>query len=249
MSRRRLLGAGVLLGVLLGALALPAVRWQLWGRLRGEAFYRGRPTSYWTGRLRTESCEVRQYADPRARGGMAVRVVTRPGPYRPPVIGRLCRLLGVGPPAEEVLFDGGEAGRLVPVLIELLKDPDPSVVRVAALSLGALGPAARESAPALAAALAACSDENLRLVLAYALSRTAPHPDEAARVLAGMLRDQDKSRATRAASVLERLGPDAGAAVPALAEAVKDADPNLSAQAARALKEIDPQAAAAAGVP
>src|SRR5262245_38178810 len=48
MSRRVLLRAGLLLGVVLvGSLLSPDARWWLYGHLRGEAFYRGRPTSYW----------------------------------------------------------------------------------------------------------------------------------------------------------------------------------------------------------
>ncbi len=49
MSRRVLLRAGVLLGAVLACalLALPSIRWPLWGWMRGEAFYEGRPTSYW----------------------------------------------------------------------------------------------------------------------------------------------------------------------------------------------------------
>src|SRR4051812_35296657 len=53
MRRRVLLAAVALLVVFLGgALLAPDVRWAVWGRLRGEAFYRGRPTSYWEASLR-----------------------------------------------------------------------------------------------------------------------------------------------------------------------------------------------------
>jgi hypothetical protein len=40
-------GLGLVLLATIGLLALPAVHWPLLGWLRGEAFYRGRPTSYW----------------------------------------------------------------------------------------------------------------------------------------------------------------------------------------------------------
>src|SRR5690348_16162331 len=106
MSRRVLLRAVLLLVVVLaGALVLPDVRWWLYGHLRGEAMYRGKPTTYSAGRLKAEPCEVRQYADPLARAGIAVRVVSRPA-LAPP--GALHRLLGLSPsPSDEVLFEGG----------------------------------------------------------------------------------------------------------------------------------------------
>jgi hypothetical protein len=51
-KRPRLYLAGMLTGaVLLLALLSPRGRWAVWGWLRGEAFYHGRPTSYWRSRL------------------------------------------------------------------------------------------------------------------------------------------------------------------------------------------------------
>jgi hypothetical protein len=56
MPRRWPLRAGVLLGIVLaGVLLLPEVRWQAWGRLRGEAFYRGSLTSYCRRALKVHS--------------------------------------------------------------------------------------------------------------------------------------------------------------------------------------------------
>jgi HEAT repeat len=250
MSRRRvLLGAGVLLVVLAGALAQPGVRWPLWGWLRGEAFYRGRPTSYWAGRLKNEPCEFCQNADAQASGGLKVWVETRPAPQRPPpLVGALYRLFRVRPAPSEVLFEGGEDCRLVPVLIELLQDQNPSVVRLAALYLGGLGPAARPAAPALVVALAVWNDEDLRLVLAYALGRTSPRPEEAVRALADILRGQNKGRAAVAAVELGDIGPRAKGAVPALAAALTDGNVNVRCAAAGALTKVDPHAAAVLGL-
>jgi hypothetical protein len=49
VTKHRLLCAGGLLLALAAGLSLllPGVRWGLWGLWRGEAFYRGRPTSAW----------------------------------------------------------------------------------------------------------------------------------------------------------------------------------------------------------
>src|SRR5579862_4720093 len=43
----------LLLLLLLGSLLLvPSVRWPVYGWLRGEAFYQGKPTSYWSQKIR-----------------------------------------------------------------------------------------------------------------------------------------------------------------------------------------------------
>jgi hypothetical protein len=45
--RRLLLGLALLL-LMAGLLMLPSVHWRLRGWVKGEAFYRGRPTAYWS---------------------------------------------------------------------------------------------------------------------------------------------------------------------------------------------------------
>jgi hypothetical protein len=241
MSRRRLLlGAGVLLVVLAGALAQPGVRWPLWGWLRGEPFYRGKPTSYWAERLRAETCNVQTQTDPPWNG---LRLVTCPAlSRRPPLIDAFYRYVRVNRSAPpEVLFEFSEADRLVPVLIQLLKDPDRSVVAKAALCLWHIGPAAWESTPALSAALAASTDTRFRMFLADCRERVDPKSKEALDPLIGLLLGPDKSRAAIAAARLGEMGPDAEAAVLPLAMVLTDSDPRLSAEAAKALKQIDPQ--------
>lgn len=58
MTRRRLLLAFVLLLLAGGTLSLPAVHWRLIGWWRGEAFYQGRPTSWWARQLKRDEPQL-----------------------------------------------------------------------------------------------------------------------------------------------------------------------------------------------
>src|SRR5262245_16011279 len=52
LKRRWRLLLGLALLILVGgALLLPAVHWRVIGWVRGEAFYHGRPSSYWSGEI------------------------------------------------------------------------------------------------------------------------------------------------------------------------------------------------------
>jgi HEAT repeat len=230
------------------------VRWQAWGRLRGEAMYRGRPTSYWAGRLKTEQVTLYYYQEPRPGRGDLAKVVRNPFvPRQPGLPDRLCRLLGRNyTPPEELLFDGGEADRLVPVLTELLRSDDAAVVKTAARCLGGLGPEARQSAPVLATVWVRwddSEDESLRFTLAYALLSVEPRSVAAVPGLARLLKADNTYGACWAASHLADMGPGGKVAVPSLVEALKDVRADVRKAAAEALKRIDPQAAAEAGVP
>jgi HEAT repeats len=174
MSRRRLLRAVLLLAVVLvGALHSPGVRWRLWGWLHGEAFHRGRPTSYWAGRMRgNQRALVSEDMDP---AGPAVRVylaVSAP-PWAPWENALRLRLGLSEVPPEEVLLDGHDSASAVPVLITLFKDDDPQVHDAAAFCLSILGPESRKAVPALVGALKD-DDANVRAAAAQALKRIDP---------------------------------------------------------------------------
>ena len=147
MSRRRLLRVGVLVGVLLaGALAVPDMRWQVWGRLRGEAFYRGRPTSCWSHEVarcpKTPFYRRSLLAFPDAPTVPATQ------------LDRLKAVLGLKHTVTLPTFplrDDDPAA--VPVLIELLRDPESEVRMYAAQSLGGLGRSAAGAETALTEAL------------------------------------------------------------------------------------------------
>jgi hypothetical protein len=117
MSRPWLLRAFLLLVVLLaGSLLSPDARWVVWGRLRGEAFYRGRPTSYWRG-------HVLAWNDLGFYPPAVSLVVRRPrwwADYLPWRSGRPAPLVEAEP------FPGDDPAA-IPVLMELLRDEDPEV--------------------------------------------------------------------------------------------------------------------------
>jgi hypothetical protein len=139
MTRRRVLRLGGLLLVGLAiALLVPRSRYAIWGWLRGDHYYRARPTCYW-------SSAVRSYE------------IDSESPSKPliPLHPFLARLFGIRPnnerPVAPAVLGGGP--ETIPVLIELLRDRDVHVRRAAATAFGYLGATAEDGVPALAEAL------------------------------------------------------------------------------------------------
>jgi hypothetical protein len=146
--RRRLYLAGVLLGATLLALLSPQGQWAVWGWLRGEAFYHGRPTSYWRPKV-LDSSPLGYY--PPAINLVARHLVAR-RPSPPGWVDRLrAWLRGGGGDAEEPFPVADPAA--VPVLVELLRDEDAAVGAEAADALARIGPGAKTAVPALLDAL------------------------------------------------------------------------------------------------
>jgi hypothetical protein len=141
--RRRLLVALAVLA-LLGVLALPAVHWRLYGWWRGEPFFQGRPTSYWSAVLR----------EARFNG-------STDGPFDPthvsfpigPIPELLDRLGIVGRGLEswdpDELVWATDNALAVPFLVQLLDDPSANVRGWSAWALGRAGTSARTAIPAL----------------------------------------------------------------------------------------------------
>jgi hypothetical protein len=153
MSRRVLLRAGLLLAVVLaGALALPNVRWPLWGWLRGESFYRGWPTSYYRETLKRPYGRPNGWHFAAPTGYWAVMAEPSPLPLesRPPVAA-VYRRLGLTPRRPVVVFELAEVEQVLPVLTGLLRDDDADVAAHAADILGQMDSLARPAVPALLA--------------------------------------------------------------------------------------------------
>jgi hypothetical protein len=150
LNRRRVLLSAGLLFLVFGALALPAVHWRLLGRWRGEAFFQGRPTSYWRG-------EIAGYVDHPISANYDGPVWFRR--QDPSALDRMTGWFGGGPVGTSYftppLLCGLPEG--LPVLIELLASPEPAARQLACRGLAALGPSARPAEPALRQAL---SDED-----------------------------------------------------------------------------------------
>jgi hypothetical protein len=193
MSRRVLLRAGLLLGVVLaGALLVPDVRWWLWGHLRGEAFYRGRPTSYWRAEIQALGTGRTKPWLPPAWSGW-LRRYYRAGKGRP-----------ASPPDPA----------LVPMLLELLRDQDAWVRRCAASMLGNHLEFCPTSNPAVLQALVVgLQDEerDVRCESTRALGSLGPRARPATPALLVALTDREAIVRDAAAEALQQINPRAAA--------------------------------------
>jgi hypothetical protein len=168
MTRRRLL-LGLVLPLLAGStLSLPAVHGRLIGWARGQAFFEGRPTSWWEREIRTAY-------------GLALSD-EHGVPYRwyvrkpPPSTWESFTSLLLGYPSMDTqdpsLTDGDP--KALPVLVELIRSPHAKARWVAVSGLGALGRKAPEALPALMAAARDDGDEEVRLTAIWEVRRIDP---------------------------------------------------------------------------
>jgi HEAT repeat protein len=242
MSRRLLLRAVLLVGVVLaGALAEPDVRWPLWGWLRGEAMYRGKPTSYWRGPVKEFQRLTKSLTD--GPGGVGLSIKPPPPSAVEVVRAWVSRFF-----AGSSVLPPDHDPAAVPVLVQLLSDDDPEVRDYAALALGDCGPAATAALPRLTEALRD-DDPEVRRSAAVSLGRIDRRPEVTVPVLSRMLTAREALIRCRVANLLGETGPDAREAAPTLRQALLDEDAQVRVEAAEALKKIHPQAAAEAGVP
>jgi HEAT repeat protein len=186
MRKRKVLIIGILLILvaLAAAWRFPAAIYVPLGVARHEAFYDGKPTSYW----------VRAFK-------------------REPFLGQVLSAGDTG----KILREGGPAA--VPVLCEMVKNPDPDLRSDALFALAAMGPEARAAQPALGEAVSN-ETQSARFVLA---SRTLGklNPAAATEVLNTVLRDKAASNGSRRAwalLMLLEIAPDCQAALPVLNE-------------------------------
>ena len=122
-----------------------------------------------------------------------------------------------------------------------LKSSDPLLRRLGAYALGEIGPAAREAAPDLSAAL----QDPVRFVrvwAAAALARVAPSGGEAVGVLVANMKDEAAFVRSLAAWHLGRLGPafrGIEQAILPLRQLAGDEDPSVRVEAALALGMLE----------
>lgn len=150
-------------------------------------------------------------------------MTTKPDPKE--VIPALVASLRAGPsrrcPMSAYVF-GTLGAPAVPVLIDLLKDDDPALRRMAGYALGQIGPEGRPAVPTLIEALRRLPDREAREHIAGALAGTGA---DAVGPLVRALRDPDPKVRGGAARAIEKLGAQAQAAVPALVAALSDPEP------------------------
>jgi hypothetical protein len=206
----------VIIGVAFLVLWLDPTR-VLWGGLRGEAFFQGRPTSYW----RWELIESRKCVVPMG----SIPVIQPPDT----TINRFRTWVGIEPTylaAPAVTKGDIEA---IPVLVELLNDVDEDVRAEAVDLLNTM--LVFHRLDAARAALRSALQSTHRDVRWRAAERLQWVDSEAAAVLIPIfvewLQNDDWQRREAGARALERLGPKASEAGPALIEALRREDPEL----------------------
>lgn len=188
-----LVGAGLL---------YPPLKWRLIGWMRGEAFYQGRPTSYWRQKIQQyqhSTMEERQASHDHWMRKVE-ELVGLPSndlfkhPYtelnnpaavdNPAGVSVLVQLLQDSDPhirgtaALEIANYSPPTGPAVPILIDLLEDPDPYVRANAAMSL--LGSKAKEAVPSL---LRLLNDEDLGVRQAARQAICEIDPEAAAKAM------------------------------------------------------------------
>jgi hypothetical protein len=245
MTRRKAKWVVVVAAMVLGLAAVPAV-YVLQAGKRGEHFYRGFPSSYWEGRLKSwANNPVGQF-------------------HSVPLLNRVVAYFGLsGRPA---ILDAHDSSA-VPVLLDLYKSKDDRV-RHQAIDALIRSPFNAAAAATLAADLNDPSIEVRRgaaLVLCYLNQEWAPllpavvdairrgqigeqtgftplwhlGPGDIP-FLAQCLADRDTRIRLAVASALGNIGPAATVAVPALRNALQDEDKEVREAASWALTRVTP---------
>jgi HEAT repeat protein len=139
---------------------------------------------------------------------------------------------------------GGDADKVVPAIIELLKSDDEAVRYRAAKMLARVG---RKAEPAVSKLIELLNDPKPQVQAAAieALTAIGPAAKDAVIALAKKVEGDDVQLARDAATALRGFGPIAAPAAPALAKALDSNDSSLCLDAANALAAIGPEAVSA----
>jgi hypothetical protein len=209
------------------------------GRLRGESFFSGYPTSYWGEQLESgpgAQSEARKALE--AGGKPAVPVLiellgtgTSPGWKKPTVRWVAAEVLGtIGPDARDASAS----------LISALDDPDPYVQGVAAFSIPQVQTPAKDAVPPLTKLL-----RTQHVVPATrALSEYKGEAREALTELLVILQDESRPVEDRwnAARTIGKIGPGAIESLPVLIELTKDKEATIREHCAEAIGDVGPTA-------
>lgn len=137
------------------------------------------------------------------------------------------------------LLPAPKAEFLVPALGRLLLDSDLQVRTLAAGSLEAMGPYAKEAVPAMAQALGR-GDVDGQLAVMFALSRVPPDVAKTAVPhLAALLNNNDPRLLRAAAESLGRIGPPAQLAIPGLRRLLGNEEADVRIAASEAILSIN----------
>jgi len=201
LRKRPLLLSLILLLLAGGVLSLPPVHWRLIGWWRGEAFFKGLPTSYW----RLEISTAIDPAKPKALSGPSTTSISR----------QLASWVGRKPTPDFSVFDLAHPAA-VPVLCELARDPDPAIRWEAAWLLGQAAPPGSEVPAAVEALVDLLGDEaaGTRVNAAGSLEVIGPpHARIAVPVLLRSLAHRELEVRHQAAQALRAIDPAAAAGI------------------------------------
>lgn len=242
MKKTLLIGLAVLLVAALAAIFLdPDSR--LLGRMRGESFFQGRPTTAWRAGLRNETPSTQLETTTSLKDG---------GPAAVPVLIELLQTPVGAAGSAHVRWTAAEllgkiqpeAVSAIPALIEALKESDPHVRIVAVTSLGTMTSRPAEIVPALISML----NGPARLSAIRALSRFRHGASPAIKPLLELFqKDSDVEVRWNAARTLGKMGPVAKETIPQMIVGLEDKEDLIREHAAEALGDIGPEAHA--GVP
>ncbi|QDU40986.1 HEAT repeat protein [Maioricimonas rarisocia] len=210
-----------------------------WGLVTGEAFYEGRPTSYWRNAL-AGPADARAEAEAALQNGgnEAVPVLTElaAGKAGDDWKGSEVRILAL----DMLGAIGPDASEAIPVVTAALEDEDGHLRSVAAVNLPKIGAEAEQAVPALTK-LAAMDPrpEVIRAISVYREEAASSLP-----VLVKILEDHAHDTETRwnAARTLGKLGPRGVQAVEVLVRCLKDEESTVREHSAEALGDIGPPA-------
>lgn len=238
MRSKWLIGLLVILVIAVAAVFLDPTL-VLWGYIKREPFFNGRPVSYWNKALQNQDSAMQAEATQKLKDG---------GPAAAPILVALLTektstgwaSATVRVQVADLLGQMGQQEGGVKALVVALGDEDPHVRKVAATSLRTLAPASREAIPKLAATLAAGDAASIEAARALCEFRAEASP--AIPELLAALKAKDSVLRWNAAKTLGKIGPSAKDTVPALIAAFTDEDAEVREHAAEALGDIGPDA-------
>lgn len=229
---------GVLVLLAAGVLALPGnpVR----GLLLGEAFFDGRPTSYWSGQLLHTNPEVTEQARRQLVAGTSQAV---------PVLQELLAdatnnawdSAEVRSITVEILAEiGPDANDATAALLVASRDADPLVRAAAAVALPAVDCPAELAVPRLHEMI----QEDPLPRLLRALSEYGPAAEPTLETLCGILKDASLASDVRwnAARTLGKMRASGAASIPVLVSHLNDSTDTVREHCAEALGDIGPDA-------
>jgi hypothetical protein len=162
MKKRWRVWLGLVLTIAIGTLLLPAVHWRLIGWSRGEAFFQGRPTSWWHDEIKHYSVVLIPTGDlywVRERSSWITWLQTHISSDS----------MSAASSTDLALLRGQPEA--VPVLIKLLQDEDDDVRYLAICALGRIGPAAKPVYDALLDAISKPNNAHYERAIDQALRR------------------------------------------------------------------------------